>query len=77
MRVKLDTLGGIDLVGPEGSLRGVLAQPKRFALLVYLVLQSRRGFVRRDTILSIFWPENEQTKARTSLRQALRALARP
>jgi DNA-binding SARP family transcriptional activator/TolB-like protein/Flp pilus assembly protein TadD len=74
MRLRLDTLGGIDLVGPEGSLRGVLSQPKRFALLVYLVLQGRRGFVRRDTILSVFWPEHEQTKARTSLRQALRFL---
>jgi DNA-binding SARP family transcriptional activator/TolB-like protein/Flp pilus assembly protein TadD len=72
--MRLDVLGGIDLIGPEGSLRGVLAQPKRFALLVYLTLQSRRGFVRRDTILSVFWPEHEQTKARTSLRQALRFL---
>jgi DNA-binding SARP family transcriptional activator/TolB-like protein/Flp pilus assembly protein TadD len=72
--VRLDTLGGIDLIGPGGSLRGVLAQPKRFALLVFLTLQSRRGFVRRDTILSVFWPEHDQAKARTSLRQALRFL---
>lgn len=72
--VRLDTLGGIDLGGPDGSLRGVLAQPKRFALLSYLALEGRRGFVRRDTVLSVFWPEHDQSKARTSLRQALRFL---
>ena len=71
---RLDTLGAIDLVCQDGSLRTVLAQPKRFAVLAYLALQSRRGFIRRDTVLSVFWPEHDQGRARTSLRQALRFL---
>jgi len=71
---RLDVLGAIDLVCPDGSLRRVLSQPKRFAVLVYLALESRQGFVRRDRVLSVFWPEHDQGRARTSLRQALRFL---
>ena len=72
--LRLTVLGPIDLLGPGGSLRAVLAQPKRFALLVHLALASGRGYVRRDTILGLFWPEHDQTRARTALRQALRFL---
>jgi DNA-binding SARP family transcriptional activator len=53
---------------------GVLAQPKRLALLAYLAAASPYGFHRRDTLLALFWPEADQTHARTALRKALHFL---
>jgi DNA-binding SARP family transcriptional activator/tetratricopeptide (TPR) repeat protein len=75
--IELRTLGGVDLRGPDGaSLGSVLAQPKRLALLIYLVLAGRGGFVRRDTILATFWPESDDARARAALRQAVHQLRR-
>lgn len=63
--IRLHTFGALDLRSAEGrELRGVLAQPKRTALLAYLVLASPRGFHRRDTLLTVFWPEFDQERAR-------------
>jgi len=71
----LQTLGAIDLVGPDGERRrAVLAQPKRLALLVYLGARDGRSFVRRDALLSLFWPEHDETGARAALRQAIHFL---
>jgi serine/threonine-protein kinase len=62
----------VGLWGADGrELRPVLQQPKRLALLAYLVLASRSGFVRRDLILGAFWAELDQDHARSALRQAL------
>jgi DNA-binding SARP family transcriptional activator/TolB-like protein/Tfp pilus assembly protein PilF len=75
--IRLRTLGGVDLSGPDGlELRPILAQPKRLALLVYLALASPTRYRRRDTILALFWPESDTEHARASLRQALRFLRR-
>jgi DNA-binding SARP family transcriptional activator len=52
----------------------VLAQPKRLALLVYLALAGPGRFRRRDTLVSMFWPEQDAERARGALRQALRFL---
>lgn len=52
----------------------VLRQPKRLALLAYLVLATTNGFRRRDQIVGIFWPEQDQMHARTQLRKALHGL---
>src|SRR5690349_12722281 len=68
----LKLLGQADLRDAAGnSVGAVLAQPKRFALLAYLVLASPRGFHRRDLLLSLFWPEMPEARARNALRQAL------
>lgn len=73
--IELRTLGTLDLRGPGGEeFRSVLTQPKRVALLIYLALSSRRGFVRRDKICGVFWPDSDQLRARASLRQALHVL---
>jgi serine/threonine-protein kinase len=52
----------------------VLRQPKRLALLAYLALATTNGFRRRDQIVGIFWPEQDQMHARTQLRKALHGL---
>jgi DNA-binding SARP family transcriptional activator/TolB-like protein/Tfp pilus assembly protein PilF len=70
----LRTLGTLDLVGPEGPCRALLAQPKRLALLVHLAMAPEGGFRRRDALLPLFWPEQDATQARTALRQAVRFL---
>ncbi|MEJ2216893.1 MAG: BTAD domain-containing putative transcriptional regulator [Gemmatimonadota bacterium] len=54
--------------GPVGP---ILAQPKRAALLAYLVLARPRGYHRRDELLRMFWPELDTRRARNSLSRGL------
>ena len=73
--LRLTTLGAIDLRDAAGRpLREVVAQPKRVALLVYLLLEGRRGPVSRDRLLALFWPESDETRARNTLSQAIHHL---
>ena len=75
--IELRTLGTLDLRTRAGlELRSVLAQPKRFALLIYLAVAQPRGFHRRDRIVALFWPESDEERARGALRQALSFLRR-
>lgn len=75
--IRFLTLGGLDLRHPvRGELRTVLTQPKRAALLAYLALADSSGFRRRDTLVSLFWPDSDEIHARGALRQAVRFLRR-
>jgi DNA-binding SARP family transcriptional activator len=75
--VRFRALGGIDLRrGEGGEISSVLRQPKRLALLAYLMLATPRGFHRRDVLLAMFWPELAQQAARHALRNALYNLRR-
>jgi TolB-like protein/DNA-binding SARP family transcriptional activator/Flp pilus assembly protein TadD len=75
--IRLRTLGALDLRGPGGEeLRAVLAQPRRAALLAYLALATPRGYHRRDTLLALFWPEQDTEHARNALGQAVHFLRR-
>jgi DNA-binding SARP family transcriptional activator/Tfp pilus assembly protein PilF len=75
--IRFLTLGGLDLNDSvRGELRTVLTQPKRVALLAYLALADSSGFRRRDTLVSLFWPESDEIHARAALRQAVRFLRR-
>ena len=70
--LELRTLGTLDLRSPDGlALDSLLAQPKRTALLLALVLARPHGLQQRDTLLALFWPERDTERARTALRQAL------
>lgn len=72
---RFEVLGALGLTGPEGSdPRAVLSQPKRVALLAYLALSEPAGFLRRDAILPLLWPELGQEEARRALRQSLHFL---
>ena len=54
-RFRLSLLGHIDLTGPDGRrVQSVLSQPKRLALLAYLAVEGREGFVRRDALTATF-----------------------
>jgi DNA-binding SARP family transcriptional activator len=73
--VELRLLGGPSVWTPGGAeAAGVLAQPKRLALLAYLAAASPYGFHRRDTLVALFWPEADQGHARTALRKAIHFL---
>lgn len=75
--VILRTLGALDLsASGGGELTSVLSQPKRFAILAYLAVARPRGLHRRDSLLSLFWPEAGETRARNALSQSLSFLRR-
>ena len=74
---RLRTLGLVDLRTADGEeMRGVLAQPKRVGLLVYLALATPRGPQRRDRLMALFWPEQDAEHARNALNQAVFFLRR-
>lgn len=75
--IRLQTLGSIRLrIDDDEEISAVMAQPKRLALLVYLALARPRGPQRRDTLLAMFWPELDQSRARHALSQSLHFLRR-
>ena len=70
--LELRLLGGLDLRAGAGQpLTSALRQPKRAALLAYLAVARGRGLHRRDTLLALFWPELDQTRARNALNTAI------
>jgi DNA-binding SARP family transcriptional activator len=78
--IELRTLGAIDLCHADGtSVAAVLAQPRRLALLIYLVKAGAGAaptFHRRDALLALFWPEADTDSARGSLKVAIHFLRR-
>jgi len=75
MVIRLCTLGTVELHSAAGeSLDALVAQPKRLGLLAYLALARPLGFHRRDQLLAMFWPEQDESHARDSLNQAIRFL---
>jgi serine/threonine-protein kinase len=73
--IRCRVLGSLDLRDDEkGDISSVRAQPKRLALLVYLLVADDGRFHRRDTLLGLFWPELDTTRARDNLNQAIKFL---
>src|SRR5918997_6332428 len=73
--IRLGVLGTLVLKDSNGEdIQSVLAQPKRVALLSYLALARPRGYHRRDKLLALLWPEQDEQHARWALNQALRQL---
>ena len=71
------TLGSLSLVDSDGQeMTSVLSQPKRFSILVYLAANRPVGLHRRDSLLTMFWPEVPESRARNALSQALSFLRR-
>ena len=73
MSVQLRTLGGLELEA-TGPVPEAAVQPKRLALLAYLLVERPDGFARRDVLLALFWPDLPELRARLALRQALHQL---
>ncbi|MEJ2186109.1 MAG: BTAD domain-containing putative transcriptional regulator [Gemmatimonadota bacterium] len=74
---KLEVLGTSNLKRHDDvDVQSVLQQPRRFALLVFLALATRKGPVTRDAVVGVFWPDSEPGRARGALSQALHYLRR-
>lgn len=72
--IYLRLLGALDAQAQDGrDLAVLLRQPKALALLAYLTLGAH-GFLRRDTLVAMFWPESDQVRGRASLRKMLHKL---
>jgi len=70
--IEIRLLGHQSVKAADGSeVLSVSAQPKRLALLVYLILSNSDAdrFVSRDSVLSFFWPESDQDHSRNTLNQ--------
>jgi len=72
-RLTLRLLGSLELSGRAGA-EALLAQPKRAALLFYLAIARPAGHHRRDSLVTMFWPEHDQEHARSALRKAVYAI---
>lgn len=65
-------LGPAEVRKPKGELdQSFLAGPKRLALIIFLLLSKPKGFHRRDSLLPLFWPEQDQKSARNALSNLL------
>ncbi|MFA6167881.1 MAG: BTAD domain-containing putative transcriptional regulator [Gemmatimonadaceae bacterium] len=66
------TLGRLGFEGPAGTEAArLLSQPKRVAVLLYMLMSQRGGSTSRDQIIGTFWPESDSSRARNALRQSL------
>jgi len=75
--IQLRALGVLDLQTSDNvEIRQILAQPKRAALLAYLLLASPGRSHPRDKLLAIFWPDQDAEHARNALSQAVHFLRR-
>jgi DNA-binding SARP family transcriptional activator/Tfp pilus assembly protein PilF len=76
--LRLTTLGTVGLAARDGpaSPHPILCRPKRLALLAYLAVGRPGSLVFRDTLLALLWSENDDDRARRSLRQTLYHLRR-
>jgi DNA-binding SARP family transcriptional activator len=74
--IHLHVLGSLELSRGDGTEIGsVLSQPKRVALLAYLAA-SPSAYQRRDRLLAMFWPEQDDGRAREALNTAISLLRR-
>ena len=71
--LRLHTFGGCYLERGGTRLEALTAQRKALALLVLLAASGERG-MSRDTILSYLWPDSDEERARTSLKQLVHSL---
>ena len=75
--ISLRTLGSVQVQDAAGDDVGsLLAQPRRTALFVYLVIGAPREFHRRDVLLPLFWPDHDESRGRNALNQAIHFLRR-
>jgi len=73
--IDLRVLGTLSIRFEGGNTPAVqLTQPKRLALLLYLVLAEPSGPKSRESLMALLWPDADDDSARHSLRNALYGL---
>ena len=71
--LRLHTFGTLALQSDERPLKGAATQRRRIAVLAFIATARTRG-VSRERIISVFWPESEEERARRALNQSIYAL---
>ncbi|MBI3791696.1 MAG: hypothetical protein HY275_12580, partial [Gemmatimonadetes bacterium] len=71
--IRLHLLGSVRLVGVPAA-DALLAQTRRTAVLAWLGIRQGAGFLRRDSLATMFWPEHDTASARGALRKVLHHL---
>lgn len=72
--IDVRVLGAQSVRAADGrEIDAVSAQPKQLALLTYLLLSGTEGdgFVSRDELVALFWPESDAEHSRNTLNQFL------
>ena len=72
--LELRLLGTFDVetrAEPADGVHALVRQPKRAALLVFLLLEGDGDPVERERLVELFWPDVDDERGRTSLRQSL------
>lgn len=73
--IRLITFGALELSGAKAeAARNVLRQPKRLAVLLRLALAGPGRSVSRETLLGLFWPDQDDSRGRGALNQTLHHL---
>jgi len=72
--IELRTFGTTELRSVGAPDSSIYLQPKRLAVLSYLAAARPRGMHRRDSLLVVFWPEENETSARNALSQTLHVI---
>ena len=73
--IELRVLGPPRIEATDGRpVESIVHQSRRMALLAYLGAATPRGAQRRDKLVTLFWPESDETRARAALNQALYVL---
>ncbi len=72
--IRLRLFGALDIEADGADCRALVAHPKRIALLAFLALRANRSALARDSLLPVFWPESDESRARGALRNALHFL---
>lgn len=73
---RLVTLGRLDLLGPSGAQADPSLSARRRKIALLVLLASARRPVSKDSLLEMFWGEQDETRARHSLSDALSHLRR-
>jgi len=72
--IDLRVLGTLAIQSPNGGSPAAVTQPKRLALLLYLVLAEPPGPHSRESLMALLWPEGDDESTRHSLRNTLYGL---
>jgi DNA-binding SARP family transcriptional activator len=64
--IELRTLGVTQVLGRASPDRTFHLQPKRLAVLAYLAAAKPRGMHRRDSLIVMFWPDENEQRARNA-----------
>ena len=73
--LRLHTLGGLAVHGPDGAVTGAAAQPRRLAVLALVARGGARG-IPRARLVELLWPDADDAQGRRALAQAIYALRR-